>query len=181
MLPHRYNEFTSEVERTNPIQAEDPSNPDSNSRVHLNFSHLHFKTLTNTCSEEHFHQHYETHFVLGLILYCMFILWLKPLLFVSMNLRSFHIIQWLLDFFFSAFYPFFCVLSLFSRFIKGLLNGFPCRIAWSMHAGCYDIFGKLKNTRAAGECIFTLSENRVTFQVHGSHYPARKTISVIAL
>ena len=29
---------------------------------------------------------------------------------------------------------------------KGVLNGFPCRIAWSMHAGCCEIFGKRKNT-----------------------------------
>ena len=28
--------------------------------------------------------------------------------------------------------------------------------------------GKRKNTRAAGECIFTLSESRATSQVHGS-------------
>ena len=33
-----------------------------------------------------------------------------------------------------------------------------------------------EKTRAAGECIFTLSESRATFQVHGSRYPARKTI-----
>ena len=44
------------------------------------------------------------------------------------------------------------------------------------HLGCYSIFGKRKNTRAAGECIFTLSENRVTSRVHGSRNPARKTI-----
>jgi hypothetical protein len=30
------------------------------------------------------------------------------------------------------------------------------------------------NTRAAGECIFTLSESRATSQVHGSRYPAWK-------
>ena len=34
-----------------------------------------------------------------------------------------------------------------------------------MHAGCCEIFGKRKNTQAAGECIFTLSENRGTSQV----------------
>ena len=59
---------------------------------------------------------------------------------------------------------------------KGLLNGFPCRIARSMHAGCCESFGKRKNTRAAGEYIFMLSESRATSQVHGSRYPARKTI-----
>jgi hypothetical protein len=31
----------------------------------------------------------------------------------------------------------------------------PC-----MHEGCRETFGKRKNTRAAGECIFTLSESR---------------------
>ena len=45
-----------------------------------------------------------------------------------------------------------------------------------MHAGCCESFGKRKNTRAAGECIFTLFESRATTQVHGSRYPARKTI-----
>jgi hypothetical protein len=43
----------------------------------------------------------------------------------------------------------------------------PCtrdvRIAWSMHEGCRETFGKRKNTRAAGECIFTLSESRAKF------------------
>ena len=37
--------------------------------------------------------------------------------------------------------------------IKGLLNGFPCWIASSMHAGCCEIFGKRKNRRAAGETV----------------------------
>jgi hypothetical protein len=45
-----------------------------------------------------------------------------------------------------------------------------------MHEGCRETFGKRKNTRAAGECIFTLSESRATSQVHGSRYPAWKTI-----
>jgi hypothetical protein len=31
--------------------------------------------------------------------------------------------------------------------------------------GCRETFGKRKNTRAAGECIFTLSESRATSQV----------------
>jgi hypothetical protein len=31
-----------------------------------------------------------------------------------------------------------------------------------MHEGCRETFGKRKNTRAAGECIFTLSESRAT-------------------
>jgi hypothetical protein len=60
--------------------------------------------------------------------------------------------------------------SLLYIWIKGIPNGFPCRIAWSMHVG------KRKNTQAAGECIFTLSESRATSQVHGSRYPAWKTI-----
>jgi hypothetical protein len=59
---------------------------------------------------------------------------------------------------------------------KGILNGFPCRIAWSMHEGCRETFGKRKNTRAACECIFTLSESQATSQVYGSRYPAWKTI-----
>jgi hypothetical protein len=33
--------------------------------------------------------------------------------------------------------------------------------------GCRETFGKRKNTRAAGECIFTLSESRAKF-LHGS-------------
>ena len=33
-----------------------------------------------------------------------------------------------------------------------------------------------EKTQAAGKCIFTLSESRATSQVHGSRYPARKTI-----
>ena len=37
---------------------------------------------------------------------------------------------------------------------------------------CRETFGKRKNTRAAGECIFPLSESRATSQVHGSRYPA---------
>jgi hypothetical protein len=37
-----------------------------------------------------------------------------------------------------------------------------------MHEGCRETFGKLKNTRAADECIFTLSESRATSQVHGA-------------
>jgi hypothetical protein len=41
---------------------------------------------------------------------------------------------------------------------------------------CRETFGKRKNTRAAGECIFTLSESRATSQVHGSRYTAWKTI-----
>ena len=40
-----------------------------------------------------------------------------------------------------------------SYFIKQLLNGFPCRIAWSMHLGCCSTFGKRKNTLACGSCI----------------------------
>ena len=32
---------------------------------------------------------------------------------------------------------------------------------------------------ACGSCIFTLSENRATCQVHGSRYPARKTIQYL--
>ena len=49
---------------------------------------------------------------------------------------------------------------------EGLLNGFPCRIAWSMHLGCCSTFEKGKNTLAC-ECIFTLSESRATSQMHG--------------
>ena len=36
-----------------------------------------------------------------------------------------------------------------------------------MHEGCRETFEKRKNTRAAGECIFTLSESRATSQMHG--------------
>ena len=50
-------------------------------------------------------------------------------------------------------------------------NGFPCRIAPSMHARCCETFGKRK-----GECFFTLSESLATSRVHGWRYPARKTI-----
>ena len=46
----------------------------------------------------------------------------------------------------------------------------------TMHEGCRETFGKRKNTRAAGECIFTFSESRATSQVHGSRYLAWKTI-----
>ena len=53
---------------------------------------------------------------------------------------------------------------------KGIPNGFSCNIAWSMHEGWRETFGKRKNTRAAGECIFTLSESQATSQVHGSRY-----------
>jgi hypothetical protein len=42
-----------------------------------------------------------------------------------------------------------------------------------------DFWIKRKNTRAAGRCIFTLSESRATSQVHGSCYPAWKTICFI--
>jgi hypothetical protein len=69
-------------------------------------------------------------------------------------------------------------MSLFhcSYFIKQLPNGFPSRIAWSMHLGCCSTFGKRKNTLACGSSIFTLSESLATSLVHGSHNPARKTI-----
>ena len=46
-----------------------------------------------------------------------------------------------------------------------------------MHAGCCKIFGKRKNARATGVCIFTLSESRATSQVHGSRYPAVRVFS----
>jgi hypothetical protein len=45
-----------------------------------------------------------------------------------------------------------------------------------MYEGCRETFGKRKNTRAAGECIFTLSVSQATSQVRGSRYPAWKTI-----
>ena len=45
-----------------------------------------------------------------------------------------------------------------------------------MHEGCRETLGKRKNTRGAGESIFTLSESRATSQVHGSRHPAWKTI-----
>jgi hypothetical protein len=72
-------------------------------------------------------------------------------------------------------------MSLFhcSYFIKQLPNGFPSRIAWSMHLGCCSTFGKRKNTLACGSSIFTLSESLATSLVnlvHGSRNPARKTI-----
>ena len=50
-----------------------------------------------------------------------------------------------------------------------------------MHAGCCETFGNRENTRAVGECIFTLSESQATSQVHGSCYPARKNHLVIVL
>ena len=48
-------------------------------------------------------------------------------------------------------------MSLFhcSYFIKQLPNGFPSRIASSMHLGCCSNFGKRKNTLACGSSIFT--------------------------
>jgi hypothetical protein len=72
-------------------------------------------------------------------------------------------------------------MSLFhcSYFIKQLPNGFPSRIAWSMHLGCCSTFGKRKNTLVCGSSIFTLSESLATSLVnlvHGSRNPARKTI-----
>jgi hypothetical protein len=69
-------------------------------------------------------------------------------------------------------------MSLFhcSYFIKQLPNGFPSRIAWSMHLGCCSTFGKRKNTLAYGSSIFTLSESFATSLVHASRNPARKTI-----
>jgi hypothetical protein len=45
-----------------------------------------------------------------------------------------------------------------------------------MHEGCRETFRKRKNTRAVGECIFTLFESRATSQVYRSRYPAWKTI-----
>jgi hypothetical protein len=42
--------------------------------------------------------------------------------------------------------------------IKGIRNGFPCRIAWSMHDGCRETFGKRENTRAASECVLNSGE-----------------------
>jgi hypothetical protein len=61
-----------------------------------------------------------------------------------------------------------------NSFTKAIPNGFPpCRIAWSMHEGCRETFRKRKNTRVK---ILTLSESRATSQVHGSRYPAWKTI-----
>jgi hypothetical protein len=76
-------------------------------------------------------------------------------------------------------------MSLFpcSYFIKQLPNGFPSRIALSMHLGSCSTFGKRKNTFACGSSIFTLSESLATSLVHGSHNPARKTIrySLIAV
>ena len=59
----------------------------------------------------------------------------------------------------------------YKKMIKGLLNGFSCRIVWSLHAGCCETFGKRGKTRAVfntGECFFTLSESQVTSQVQGS-------------
>ena len=47
-----------------------------------------------------------------------------------------------------------------SEYSKGIPNGFPCRITWSVHEGCRETFGKRKNTRAAGECYaFRKSSN----------------------
>jgi hypothetical protein len=55
-------------------------------------------------------------------------------------------------------------MSLFhcSYFIKQLPNGFPSRIARSMHLGCCSTLGKRKNTLACGSSIFTLSESIAT-------------------
>jgi hypothetical protein len=61
-------------------------------------------------------------------------------------------------------------------FMKQLPNGFPSRIAWSMHLECCSTFGKRKSTLACGSSIFTLSESLATSLVHGSRNPARKTI-----
>ena len=74
--------------------------------------------------------------------------------------------------------PFLCVFKTTSSMIKGLLNGFPCRIAWSMHAGCCESFGKRKNTRAAGECIFTLTESRAHGQKLRTFEPAVNLLAV---
>jgi hypothetical protein len=63
-------------------------------------------------------------------------------------------------------------MSLFhcSYFIKQLPNGFPSRIAWSMHLGCCSTsVGKRKNTLAC-------SSSLATSLVRGSRNPARKTI-----
>ena len=40
----------------------------------------------------------------------------------------------------------------------------------------FSTFGKRKNALACGSCIFTLSETLATSRVHGSRWPARKTI-----
>jgi hypothetical protein len=49
-------------------------------------------------------------------------------------------------------------MSLFhcSYFIKQLPNGFPSRIAWSMHLGCCSTFGKRTNTLTCGSSISSL-------------------------
>ena len=61
----------------------------------------------------------------------------------------------------------------YSYFIKQTPNGFPCRILWPKHLGCFSTFEKLKNTRLVASIVFMLFENipRVSIQ-----YPARKTI-----
>ena len=42
----------------------------------------------------------------------------------------------------------------YSAVLKGLLNGFPCRIVWSMHAGCCEIFGKRKKHEPQAASVF---------------------------
>jgi hypothetical protein len=74
-------------------------------------------------------------------------------------------------------------MSLFhcSYFIKQLPNGFPSRIAWSMHLGRCSTFGKHKNTLACVSSIFTLSESLATSLVHGSRNLAWKTFGILLL
>jgi hypothetical protein len=61
-------------------------------------------------------------------------------------------------------------------FIKQLPNGFPCRIAWSMHLGFFSTCGKRKKLSPGGSSFFTLSESLETSHVQGSRNPATKTI-----
>jgi hypothetical protein len=47
-----------------------------------------------------------------------------------------------------------------SYFIKHLPNGFPSRIAWSIHLGCCSTFGKRKNTLACGSSIYAFRKSQ---------------------
>jgi hypothetical protein len=44
-----------------------------------------------------------------------------------------------------------------------------------MHEGCCETLGKRKNTLAAGECIFTLSESRVKPVFHFTRIVPKRT------
>ena len=66
--------------------------------------------------------------------------------------------------------------QLVKAYIKGIPNVFRAGLRDPCTRDVARLSESVKNTRAAGECIFTFSESRATSQVHGSRYLAWKTI-----